>query len=540
MFPRITPVYTTPPTTIITITTENDDNILQTSSSPSSLSSSSSSAATTPILLSRGSGLTTVRSAAPAAPTAYDTDEPVIPIPTSATELQIDWSLMQSVLVGISAKIGANSSNPSLRFAEKTVEYLQQLHQQLPLTDFLTVLDQLIERTAAQPRPLTQDGLDAMVRSLTPLPCGVPANELAQAILLKVWPPEYNYMLQMSNSNNNNNNSNSIINNSNENINIDLSGFVRVFSLSAARTTIATADARLFNGELCQNESVLKFLCDLYGTDPLGFWSIFDQLCSRCLLACQQGLMRPDGVSATFLACCGTDPVLAPIDATLSPVIAASVPQHPMLPYPYPPHYLRKPAFVAYMQSAMRNGLVPSILSAASPMLLSSASSSSSSPVSASPVCEGVRSRSPSPACYVSAAVGEGGRTYLSDPDRFRRLRKEECADIDAFYPYTWRAALLIFDEIERKLNGSNKRCICFDDKHKQNLRKKWEEDPKGFFSIIDQIFEKLVQTNWNAVRDEARYVQSLIAKFVPQTVVSRLIQSYITPPEVAAAMIEA
>lgn len=641
MFPRITPVYTpmtttttiiendeassassTPPPTSLTMSSSSSSthplqpiSPLSTSSSSSSSSitpsttgvttSSTSSVSSTPILSGKqGSGLTIIRSnnntlnnnnnnnniTNNIITSGYDYEDdtntsntssrsttPTATLTLSENDLHIDWNLMQSILSGISTKISQNTSSPGLRFAESTNEYFQQLHQQRPLIDLLTVLDQLIEVTAAQPRPLTPEALDALTRSLEPLQCSVSTSDLLQTILLKIWPPEYNYMLHMADNNDNGmpfNTENMYFNN------VDTNGFIRVFNLNAAKTTIATVDTNLFNNELCQNETLVKFLCDLYATDPLGFWSVFDQLCSRCLCACQRGIVRQDSISTTFLACCA-GPALTPIDTTLSPIVAASMPSHPLLPYGYPPHYLRKSAFVSYMQSTAKSGFIPSSSSSSSAASVSvvnsniggnvvsvsgiggmSASpspglmgSSASGSCAASPgVDVGSHSRSPSPA---GSAVllnggndiitfGNGGndsgngKTYLSDPERFKRLRKEECSDIDAFYPYTWRAALLIFDEIEKKLNGSNKKCICFDEKHKQNLRKKWEENPKGFFSIIDQIFEKLIQTNWNAVRDEARYVQSLIAKFVPQTVVSRLIQSYITPPEVAAAMMEA
>ena len=472
----------------------------------------------------------------------------------SGVGLQVDWNLMRSIISGVTSKIRADTGLESLKFEDQTLEYLQDLYGRVSLGEFLTVLDQLVEVSACQPNVLTQDSLDPLVRTLVPLSCPVPESELAQVLLLKLWPPEYAFMLHSP-----------IVSpaGSGPTAAVAAAAVAEVYTREAARRAVEAADAAFFNGALCARDVVIKFLGDLYGADPLGFWSVFDQLCTRCANCLAAAVVEPCDVVDTFLACCGSEPP-APLDTTLSPVIAASMPQHPLLPYAYPPHFLKKSAFVRYMQCAPKVAAAQSMVpgsgncgsgcggagAGAGVMPTVAGTSSASASASASPS----GSRSPSPATQsvgnVVVVVGTDGEqqqardnssnTYLSDPCRFMRLRKEECGDLDAFYPYTWRAALLIFDEIERVVNVSNKRRICFDEKHKQNLRARWEKDPRGFFSIIDQIFEKLVQTNWDTVRDEARYVQSLVARFEPQTVVSRLVQSYVTPPEVAAAKMAA
>ena len=111
-----------------------------------------------------------------------------------------------------------------------------------------------------------------------------------------------------------------------------------------------------------------------------------------------------------------------------------------------------------------------------------------------------------------------------------------DTVDPEANYPYCWRAVLEAIAAIEARLHRKFGKRITFDDKHKQDLFARWLADPKGFFSVLDQIQERLCQTNWETVRDDGRYIQSLIAKFDPQTVVSTFIQSFVTPPEVAAA----
>jgi hypothetical protein len=95
--------------------------------------------------------------------------------------------------------------------------------------------------------------------------------------------------------------------------------------------------------------------------------------------------------------------------------------------------------------------------------------------------------------------------------------------DLDAHYPHSWRAALLALDAIEARLAATGpSRAVRFDEKHKHHLRTRWEQDPKGFFSVLDQIQERLMQSNWDSIRDVARYIQSLVNRFEPQSVLSK------------------
>lgn len=108
-------------------------------------------------------------------------------------------------------------------------------------------------------------------------------------------------------------------------------------------------------------------------------------------------------------------------------------------------------------------------------------------------------------------------------------------ADADAHYPYTWRAAEAAMRAVEERLREQAGRAIVFDEKHRRALLGKWEQDAKGFFSVLDQVQERLLQSNWDTVRDVGGYIQSLICRFEPQPIVSKFIQSFVTPPDVAA-----
>ena len=77
---------------------------------------------------------------------------------------------------------------------------------------------------------------------------------------------------------------------------------------------------------------------------------------------------------------------------------------------------------------------------------------------------------------------------------------------------------------------------VVFEECHRAALRARWEADPKGFFSVLDQINTKFSLINWNTVTTKTKYINSIIAKYEPQSVLSRFIQKFITPPEVAAA----
>lgn len=95
----------------------------------------------------------------------------------------------------------------------------------------------------------------------------------------------------------------------------------------------------------------------------------------------------------------------------------------------------------------------------------------------------------------------------------------------------------MALESIESRLAATaSSRQVRFDEKHKHHLRTRYEQDPKGFFSVLDQIQERLMQSNWESIRDIARYIQSLVNRFEPQSVLSKFMQSFITPPEIAAA----
>lgn len=109
------------------------------------------------------------------------------------------------------------------------------------------------------------------------------------------------------------------------------------------------------------------------------------------------------------------------------------------------------------------------------------------------------------------------GKTYHSGAD------SESSGNLPP--QYSWNNALRIIKEIAA---GVKTATVVFDEKHTHDLHTRWEKDPVGFFSILDQIHEKFMQTNWDAVRDIARYIQWHINKTTPQTSLSPFILSFL------------
>ena len=104
-------------------------------------------------------------------------------------------------------------------------------------------------------------------------------------------------------------------------------------------------------------------------------------------------------------------------------------------------------------------------------------------------------------------------------------------------FVYSWNNAQSAINEIERRImDNFSSVDIVFEDCHRDVMRARWEADPKGFFSILDQINTKFSQINWDTVTTKTKYINSIISKYEPQSVLSRFIQKFITPPDMAAA----
>eukprot|EP00727_Mastigamoeba_balamuthi_P008171 m51a1_g3975 hypothetical protein (553) ;mRNA; r:429204-431865 len=59
-------------------------------------------------------------------------------------------------------------------------------------------------------------------------------------------------------------------------------------------------------------------------------------------------------------------------------------------------------------------------------------------------------------------------------------------------------------------------RRIELDSKHRDALRRRYERDRLGFWSVLDQIQDRMVQSDWTDVRNDARFVQSWLGRFDP------------------------
>lgn len=296
------------------------------------------------------------------------------------------------------------------------------------------------------------------------------------------------------------------------------------------------------------DEQHLARLHARYEADPLGFWSVLDQMQER-MLASDWSSVRND---ARFLQSFVTK--FEPLDAPLSEFMAAAVPPHPLVPYGYPPTVLLRTAAAAAAVAGTHSQVSFSLPSSPSHPLCIAGQFQPQQQGQTGCYFYGDAQLSPSlhPSSSVSNICGSARRTrqhmrgvpwersvdgfVLQRPPPPPHAQDLRTFDLDANYPYSWRAALEAMGAIQERVYQHCGREIAFDDKHKHHLFARWEQDPKGFFSVLDQIQERLVQTNWEAVRDDGRYIQSLVNRFEPQSVLSKFMQTFITPPDVAAA----
>jgi hypothetical protein len=81
---------------------------------------------------------------------------------------------------------------------------------------------------------------------------------------------------------------------------------------------------------------------------------------------------------------------------------------------------------------------------------------------------------------------------------------------------YTWAAALGVMEVIGQRITSAVGRRVGFDDKHRMHLRARYDADPLGFWSVLDQIQDRMMAADWTGVRNDARFIQSFINKFEP------------------------
>jgi hypothetical protein len=74
-----------------------------------------------------------------------------------------------------------------------------------------------------------------------------------------------------------------------------------------------------------------------------------------------------------------------------------------------------------------------------------------------------------------------------------------------------------VFSAIEERASGAVGRRVQFDEKHKLHLKQRYDRDAGAFWSILDQVQERMAHSDWSNVRDDGRFIQSFITKAEPQ-----------------------
>jgi len=60
-------------------------------------------------------------------------------------------------------------------------------------------------------------------------------------------------------------------------------------------------------------------------------------------------------------------------------------------------------------------------------------------------------------------------------------------------------------------------RTVRFDDKHKYHMKQRYERNVLSFWSVFDQVQERMSSSDWSTVRDDARFIQSFITRSGPK-----------------------
>ena len=451
----------------------------------------------------------------------------------------VDWNTALAVLYIIQEKVSWAVYRPVV-ISDEILADLQSRYEKDSM-GFWTVVDQFYERLLrGQWDTVPPDGESAYAAAILarihPVPCDIPEVEFVQTLLGSLWLADNNIDGQFG----------LIDSDPADNVQQDAAAREQmimlaeqnVYTWEAAKEVIDKISSRLRekgSSAVSFDDKHLQWLHTRYTDDPLGFWSVLDQIQQRLMDVNWREVQKPSGYIQKILKGSFT-----PSNNMLSDFMAAAIPTHSLVPYGHPPTFLRTEGIDTFSPQPSTVGI------------LAQSSSSSGSPLKYSgngshPAASGSTEQHKGNSSKLNGGDGSyNGRRV--QPPAGQQQQKQALAqqlgagvtmatvDPEANYPYCWRAVLEAIDAIQKKLYDKFERSIVFDEKHKQDLFARWMADPKGFFSVLDQIQERLYQTNWDTVRDDGRYIQSLIAKFDPQTVVSTFIQSFVTPPEVAAA----
>lgn len=79
----------------------------------------------------------------------------------------------------------------------------------------------------------------------------------------------------------------------------------------------------------------------------------------------------------------------------------------------------------------------------------------------------------------------------------------------------------MVFPSIEDRTTKAVGRVVKFDEKHKIHMKQRYDRDPVGFWSVLDQVQDRMTHSDWSNVRDDGRFIQSFITKSEPHAPLS-------------------
>ena len=476
---------------------------------------------------------------------------------SSGGSTTISWEFAQNILVLLQEKITQSMGKLIKLNSEPYLGRFKDLFSEDHMA-YWTVLDQLHDIFTRFREQAAEYPLDDLVMEVQPIPVeadGVSEEEFVRMLLVKLWPREHGAIIVYPET---------------EHERIVSGAIAAVYTWENAEAAIRQVEANINTITSHKVSFDVKHFHDLheiYNSDPLGFWSVLDQIQDRMMGADWDGVRNNARFIQSFVKS------FEPVNYLLTPFMASIIPRHPLVPYRYPPHILRIPgAFAnidrAHLQPASDLSVTANYgTTAATTTTMASNNSalSSSPPVSSTINVQHYRHHHnqqqthfahtsptqnllepsmpsvspPSTLSSVKTRLTSSGSTqyrhnfnqnyFAYNNSNSAGSNASTFADTDTQgrvpWQYSWRNALRVINEIADSVKSVR---ITFDDKHTHDLRTRWEQDPVSFFSILDQIHEKFLQTNWDAVRDIARYIQSLINKTVPQPSLSPFIVTFL------------
>ena len=554
------------------------------------------------------------------------------------TQIVVDWEAAQAVLYVIQERVSLLIGR-QLRLDEDIhIAVFHELFQRDRL-GFWTIVDQLYDYFLTLDWFRVSDDaalIQYLLHAIQPLPCPMTEAEFVQILLLKLWPqsqPQSQQQDMFSNEENGKEASvdsckgndfdkgetngvsgcnfgwgdagydSTSVENDKENNCVDVGDddddeeeeeekkrLAREEIVRMAVDNVYTWEAAERIAELVNEEITAKVgreirldrkhmggLHAIYERDPLGFWSVFDQI--------QDKMMKSDWTEvrndARFIQSFMNK--YEPTDVLLTPFMAAVIPQHSLVPRGYPPHVLYREDISTFKPVCKTNCLYNSKAYKKQQQQMQQQQQQQSQEMEEeqqtcqyqhhqmnhlrgntnqpqpqpqqqqqqqekSPRIGESPSQSPQirqkPYQRSAAAATTTTTTIIPSPTYKQQVspslppqQQQQQQKYQDHFPYTWAAAVRAINEIEAQVKSEYKSIDCvFEEKHKEAMRARWEADPKSFFSVLDQMHTKFSQVNWDAVTTKSRFVGTIIAKYEPQSVLSKFIQKFITPPDVAAA----